>query len=101
MSCIPTFSSSPALAANGPSASAEVAAKAWRRVTRVFIVLPCVPPRSSQPLLRLAGSAGGHSEHGIKMYSSGIGRPMSEICFRDAGVDGRPVLIDTFLDGEL
>jgi hypothetical protein len=37
MSCIPTFSSSPALAANA-SASAEVAAKAWRRVTGVFIV---------------------------------------------------------------
>src|ERR1700760_3093316 len=48
MSCIPTFSC--AFATNGASTSAEVAAKAWRRVTRDFILdLPALdvqPPRA-------------------------------------------------------
>src|SRR5271166_4599751 len=46
MSCIPTFSC--ALATKGANANAEVAAMAWRRVTRDFILhLPCCLGRAA------------------------------------------------------
>src|SRR5439155_718436 len=42
MSCIPTCSA--AFAANGASTSADVAVRAWRRVTSVFMSVSCAPP---------------------------------------------------------
>src|SRR5262245_24422037 len=78
MSCIPTFSGSPALAANA-SASAEVAAKAWRLVTGVFIVHFLGATRSQSALVETRRFRRRPSKHGTTMYSSRNGRPMSEM----------------------
>src|SRR5204863_199419 len=60
MSCIPTCSCWAALAVNGPSASAEAAAKAWRRVTRLFIIhlLAISSASASRALARFAPRVG-------------------------------------------
>src|SRR5262245_48507954 len=78
MSCIPTFSGSPALAANA-SASAEVAAKAWRLVTGVFIVHFLGATRSQSALVETRRFRRRPSKHGTTTYSSRNGRPMSEM----------------------
>src|SRR5882672_1330691 len=73
MSCIPTCSA--AFAANGASASADVAVRTWRRVTSVFISISCAPPGFSSPRKPPEcpeRHARRHSQHKItsRMYSS-------------------------------
>src|SRR5205823_3386623 len=69
ISCIPTCSCWAALAVNGASASAEAAAKAWRRVTRLFII----------PLLAVSSSS---AVHEIACFEPQMGATLYRECAR-------------------